>query len=143
MGLGDNTGGGSWIVSRDNKSEDQEPPAPEISTLQAEVGDTEPGHGPPSERFCLDQRLCRFRRLSTPEEDSADTRERKGEPSKTPGGMCRYHCGVGLLLTYTSCEERLEGYHSWSCRRCLRRRSGGLGGIFSSKSRSGRHLRHL
>jgi hypothetical protein len=47
--LGDTGSGGSRIVSQDRKSENQEPPVPEISTPQ--VSGAEPGNSPPSERL--------------------------------------------------------------------------------------------
>jgi hypothetical protein len=91
----------------------------------------------------LDQRSCRFQWLSLPEENSVDTGEGKDESSGASGGMCLYHCSVGVSLTYTSYEERLEGHRSWGYRHCLRRRTGGLSRICSSQSRPERHLRHL
>ena len=46
------SGGGSRIVSHGKTSEDQELPAPETSTPGVmDVGDTDHGHGPLSERF--------------------------------------------------------------------------------------------
>ena len=52
MAPDEESGGGSRIVSHGKTSEDQELPAPETSTPGAmDVGDTDHGHGPLSERF--------------------------------------------------------------------------------------------
>lgn len=90
----------------------------------------------------LDRRSCIFRCLSTPEEDTDDIAEGEGE-FEASKGMWRYHCGVGLILTYTSFEKRLEGHRSWGSRYSLQRRNGGRRWVRSSQSRPGCHLRDL
>jgi hypothetical protein len=96
-----------------------------------------------SDPYYLDRRSCRSQWLSTQGEDSIGTGEGEGEPSEASEGTRRYHCDVSFLLTSTSCEGRLEGHHSWSSWHCLRRRSRGLGSIYSTQSPPGCPLRHL
>jgi len=141
--LGEKDTATSRIVFHDKKSEDQHPPALQASTPSTVVGGTGYGNDPPSKCF----------QLPTGADVHVDL-----DPLNIRRGPCwrgrrRTVRGVErcvskqlsgrLVLTSTSCEQKLDTRRPRGCRHCPRSRGRGRRGIRSSQSRPRRYLHNI